>query len=603
MAKKNTAQASETRSGSRQKIADFQHQVEERVSRGYTCLGLSLPQVSDIPLDSQDSKREAMAGEGSKYPGGNTMRRTFGMFDSKQSNPRHVDGKGTKDYGYIPWGPNNDLPNQIYSLAANLPYTSAAIRFLVDLTVGHGPKLMYKWARYAGGTVKEEMVPYEHAGTLIRGRLRELKAQLEQREQEMAASEESGGEGGSQHSAYGMTVNTIGWDDALNPKPAVEEEKPEDEPGTLEYEINSLKKDYMEWERTLPEYEAFTEDNNLTQHFLECMTDYWHMDMYYPEVGLTIGTTEEWNPKIKYVDRIPNVCGRLEQMDSRLRINYVYYSESWRKAATVELNSKEIVARPAVQGKTMLGGLRGLVADYNKRKVRPKGRPAWVVCPIRYPSPNPYYPRPAWWSIFSSLVYNYASTLVYDKAIARQNSTMWSKIIFIDQQYLEQIFIMKNAETPEEQEKIRNDIYNRVNKLLQQKENNGKTLLMDKYLGPDGKTVQYSIEIVDVPQPTSGAETKDELEEISSIIFFAFGVHPALIGSVPGKSGSTGGTYQRELILIKQNLLDPARSLYLKFLQNIAAFNGWDKHAVWKISDLVLTTLDRSKTGTEETTN
>ena len=126
---------------------------------------------------------------------------------------------------------------------------------------------------------------------------------------------------------------------------------------------------------------------------------------------------------------------------------------------------------------------------------------------------------------------------------------------------------------------------------------------MDKYLGPDGKTVQYSIEIVDVPQPSSGAETKDELEEISSIIFFAFGVHPALIGAVPGKSGSSGGTYQRELTLIKQNLLDPTRSLYLKFLQNIHTFNKWDKHGVWKICDLVLTTLDRSKTGTEEAVN
>jgi hypothetical protein len=288
-------------------------------------------------------------------------------------------------------------------------------------------------------------------------------------------------------------------------------------------------------------------------------------------------------------------------MDSNLRINHVYYTERWRKDATAELDAREIVAYPAVQNKTMLGGWKNIVA--RNQRTRLKDRPAWVACPIRYPSPNPYYPRAAWWSIFSSMVYNYANTLVIDKAIARQNSTMWSKIIFIDQDYLARIFDLQGAETPEEQEKSRNDIHNRVNNLLQQKENNGKTLLMDKYMGPDGKTVQYSIEIVDVPQPASGAETKDELEEISSIIFFAFGVHPALIGAVPGKSGSTGGTYQRELILIKQNLLDPARSLYLKFLQNIASFNGWDKHAVWKISDLVLTTLDRSKTGTEEVTN
>lgn len=592
MAKNKSSKAPEN--GASQRIESFRSEVKDRVDRGYTCLGISLPQVTDIALGSQDEKRCALAGENSRMPGGKAAHLSFGMFDNKQSNPMPVENAGTPGFGYIPWGPNNDLPNMIYNLASRLPYTEAALKFLVELTVGHGPKLMYRWARYAGGTVKEEFVPYEHAGVLIRSRMRELKSQLEQREAAMSVGEEGSGESA-------QASSTLAWEDALCPKPEQPKGNPEDEPGTLEFEIRELKRFYGEWERTLPEYKEFIENNNLTLHFLECMTDYWHMDLYIPTVGFTIGRSDGWNPKIKYVDRVADVCGRLEQMDSQLRINYVYYSEAWRKDATAELSARDIVAYPAVQNKTMLGGWRGIVA--RNQRTRVKNRPSWVACPIRYPSPNPYYPRPSWWSIFSSMVYDYASNLVVDKAIARQNATMWSKIIFIDQEYLARIFDLQGAETPEEQEKIRNDIYARVNRLLQRKENNGKTLLMDKYLGSDGKTVQYSIEIVDVPQPASGAETKDELEEISSIIFFAFGVHPALIGAVPGKSGSTGGTYQRELILIKQNLLDPARSLYLKFLQNIAAFNKWDPNAVWKISDLVLTTLDRSKTGTEETTN
>lgn len=593
MAKKNTSDAS--REGSAKGISEFRKTVEKKVSGGYTCLGLSLPQVTTVPLDSQEKKRSALAGANSNMPGGKTAQLSFGMFDCKQSNPVPVENAGTPGFGYIPWGPQNDLPNRIYNLAANLPYTAAAIKFLIDLTVGHGPKLMYKWARYSAGSVEEELVPYEHAGVLLRNRLAELNAKLaEAKEAKLQEGEGSGDEGSSQ-------AATISWSEAINPVPCEPETDPAEEPGTLEFEIRQLKEDYKAWKATLPEYEEFIENNNLTLHFLECMTDYWHMDMYYPTIGFTIGRSEGWAPKIKYVDRIPDVCGRLEQMDSQLRINHVYYSEKWRNDATAELSEKEIVAYPAVQNKTMLGGWRGIVQKNQRTRVR--NRPAWVACPIRYPSPNPYYPRAAWWSVISSMVYDYASNLVVDKAVARENATMWSKIIFIDQEYLSRIYDLQGADTPEAQDKIRNTIYNRVNKLLQRKENNGKALLMDKYLGADGKTVQYSIEIVDVPQPASGAETKDELEEISSIIFFAFGVHPALIGAVPGKSGSTGGTYQRELILIKQNLLDPARSLYLKFLQNIAAFNGWDKHAVWKISDLVLTTLDRSKTGTEEVTN
>ena len=597
MAKKNEGSASAGSSAS-EKINGFRKKVEGLRERGFTCIGHLMPQVTEFPVASPEDKRCALADTNKYHPGGKSAHKTFGMFDSKQSNPTPVENAGTPGFGYIPWGPDNDLPNKIYNLVASLPYTAAAIKFLIDVTVGRGPKLMYKWARYAGGTVEEELVPYEHAGVLLRNRIRELRNELTRHNSDFS---EEGGEEGSQKTSSPPPGSAILWNDAIGSNPDNAGKEPE--PGTLEYEISQLERDYKIWAGVLPEHERFVSENNLTLHFLECMTDYMHMDIYLPTVGFEIGKAGEWNPKIRAVDRIQDVCGRLEQMDSMLRVNYVYYSEKWRQDSTAELGGKDIVAYPAVQNKTMLNGWRKIV-EKNKR-TRVKERPSWVACPIRYPSmQNPYYPRPPWWSIFTSMVYNYASTLVVDKAIARENAVMWSKLIFIDQDYLARICDLEGAETTEEQEKIRNDIYNRVNKLLQNKENNGKSLMMDKYVAADGKTVHYSIEIVDVPQPASGADTKDELEEISSIIFFAFGVHPALIGATPGKSGSTGGTYQRELMLIKQNLLDPARSLYLKFLQNIYAFNGWDSaHAVWKVSDLVLTTLDRSKTGTEEVVN
>ena len=604
MAKKKTTEA--PAEGVKEKIESFRSRVEGYVTRGYTCLGTSVADVKEVELSGKDSMRTAMAKETSEFPGGKNAHHTFSMFDGKQSNPVPVDGAGTDGFGYIPWGPKNDLPNKIYNLGASLPYTAAALRFLTDLTAGHGPVLMYKWPRYAGGTLTEELVPFEHAGVLIQNRLRELRNKLKEEE----AQKQETQDGEEESSSSPASGSIIHWNQALqlgeepmgeSPVPPKEEEV-EPEIGSLEYEIKELEADYKEWKRSWEEIDEFIKNNNLTLHFLKCTMDYVHMDMYFPTVGFNVGNSGKWDAKIKYVGHIPVVCARMEQMDSNLRSNYVYYSEKWRQDATAELQGRAVVAYPAVMNETMVNGWKKIV-DSNQR-TRVKDRPTTVACPIRYPSmQNPYYSRPAWWSIFPSMVYQYASTLVVDKAIARQNSTMWSKIIFIDQQYLEQVFLLMNAETPEEQQKVRNDIYNRVNRLLQQKENNGKTLLMDKYLGPDGKTVQYSIDIVDVPQPSSGAETKDELEEISSIIFFAFGVHPALIGAVPGKSGSSGGTYQRELTLIKQNLLAPTRSLYLKFLQNIHTFNKWDKHGVWKISDLVLTTLDRSKTGTEETVN
>ena len=178
---------------------------------------------------------------------------------------------------------------------------------------------------------------------------------------------------------------------------------------------------------------------------------------------------------------------------------------------------------------------------------------------------------------------------------------MWGKMIFINSEYLRAICDEQDASTQEQVEEVRQGIYRRVNDFLQRRENNGKTIMLDSFVGPDGKTMQKAVEIVDVPGTTEAKELKDELEEISSIIFFAIGVHPALIGAVPGKSGSTGGTYQRELQLRKQNQLSPRQRIYLQFLKNVYTFNGWDPHGELVIRQQVLTTLDRSATGTEET--
>lgn len=173
-------------------------------------------------------------------------------------------------------------------------------------------------------------------------------------------------------------------------------------------------------------------------------------------------------------------------------------------------------------------------------------------------------------------------------------------MIFINLSYLKQLFDQRGADTPDDQQKIINDIHGRINQFLQVRGNNGKGIFLDSFLSQDEKTLWKSIEIVDVPQPSNGADTKTELEEISSIIFFAMGIHPALIGAIPGKSGSSGGTFQRELQLLKQMQVSPRQRIYLRFLQSISTFNEWDSHAVWVIKEQVLTTLDRNKNGVEE---
>lgn len=577
MKKNDNVQSSRVGRGrkNRREIQEFEQKVKSLKEHGFSVLAPA--HVTEI---SNLVSSEANLSKGSGMIGGAGIQRTFGLFDEAQSNPHPVDGVGTKDLGFIPWGTGNMLPNLIFNLVVSLPYTASAIKYIIDLTVGYGPSLMYPCVRYSNGSVQDELVPYNNAGVLIMNRIREVRALMAQ---------EGGGDNGNVSSG-----STVTWKKAIGVQP---EDNPEI--GTLAYELKQLLIDYKEWERTKLEVDTFIENNNLLLHYMKCMTDDAHMDIYFPTIGLSIGRVgEEWNPKIVKIGHLPAVCTRMEEMDEKLRINYVYYSEKWRQDATAKLEARDVVAYPTLMPENMLPELRRQVRKNQKSSIR--RRPTWFCCPNYYPSMlKPYYPQPAWWSIFPSKVYEYASTLITDKAVARQNATMWGKMIFINNEYLRAIFDEKGADTPEEKEAIRNQIYADVNSFLQRRENNGKTIFLDMFVGTDGKTMQHAVEIVDVPQVVSGADTKDELEEISSIIFFAIGVHPALIGAVPGKSGSSGGTFQRELHLLKQSQVSPRQRIYLRWLQNIHAFNNWDKKGVWVVREPVLTTLDRNPTGIE----
>lgn len=561
---------------SRTEVNAFDNRVKTLLERGFSVLAPA--HVTEISMEGSSS--ESRLGSGGMI-GGGAIQQTFSLFDEAQSHPMPVENAGTKGLGYIPWGPGNKLPNLIYSLVASLPYTAAAIKYIADLTVGGGPALMYRWARYVGGSVKEELIPYENAGVLISNRMREVRDQLTER---------------NQNNPPDASGRTVKWSQAIGAEPTDEPES-----GTLEFEVKQLKEDYATWTSTMKEYEKFMEDNDLGLHYLKCMTDDTHMDIYFPTIGLSVGRAQEaWNPKIVRIGHLPAVCTRMEEMDERLHVNNVYYSERWRADATVKLQAQEITSYPALMPENRLSDLRSIVRKNQNSSTR--RRPTWFCCPTYYPSLfRPYYPQPAWWSIFPSKAYEYASTLITDKATMRQNSTMWGKMIFINNEYLQAMFSDAGADTQEEKEAIRNRIYNNVNSFLMKRENSGKTICLDSFLSNDGKTLMNAVEIIDVPQVSSSKDLKDELEEISSIIFFAIGVHPALIGAVPGKSSSTGGTFQREIQLLKQNQVSPRQRIYLKWLQNIHAFNRWDKHGVWVIKQQVLTTLDRNPSGTEDT--
>lgn len=579
------------------KAKKFDKEVRGLVDRGYIPLtpsGLSFAGMPHSGSVSNDAGNTMLDSCGESAIGGMKAQKNFSFFDGKQSQPKAIPEKiGTTGLGYIPWGPKDNLPNQIFSYANALPYTAAALKYITDLTVGLGPKLMYTWPHYVNGTVKEELIPYEHAGVLIRGRMREVRDKIAKRDLE-------GQSRGVTSESNTNESRTIHFYEARRSQVEDKTVTPEDKPlpGSYEEELYLLEQDLTAWETTMTEASRFIEENNLELHYQKCITDDTCMDIYFPTYGLSRGRAGSWNPKIVSIGHLPDVCTRMEQMDKNWRVNYVYFSEKWRQDATPELEKKDVVAYPVLSPQSTLKDLRQIVE--NNKHAGIKRRPLWFCVPTFYPSMlKPYYPQPAWWSIFPSQIYNYASTLVYDKATARQNATMWGKMIFLNLSYFKQICDQKGIKTPEEVQEIKNEIYDQVKNFLMKRENNGKTLFVESFLSQDEKTLWKSIEIVDVPQATTETDTKEALGEISRTIFFALGVHPSLIGADPGGS-STGGTFQRELQLLKQQQVSPRQRIYLKFMNNIISFNKWDSHATWIIREQVLTTLDRNANGMED---
>ncbi len=520
-------------------------------------------------------------------------------FDSRVDSVKKVVVNGQElGLGYVEWGPGNNVPSTIPPLAYSLPYTAAPLRYLADLTAGLGPKLMYRMGMVTReDRVYTQYIEYRDAGLLLRKIVRNLEEGRK-----------------SEDPLNGITVieqEVLGAEGQKNGS-------------TLPDELDEARKALLDWERTWYGYEEkdenddsnyrpgakqFLEENNLDLHIMRCEQDDVALDFYFPTVGFEKGRANRWgNPKIVEVSVLPAHSTRLEKMNENRHINHVYFSDNWRTLGqktshTANTESQKIAMYSAAMPQHLLRDLRYIVKSNQRTRIS-KGRPLWVVCPTFYPSgQKPYYSQPAWWSVFTSKAFDFSSTILYDKAKARENKTSWGKIFYISLDWLEQVMADEGLQgKPEEQQEFIDELERSMEDFLQHRENHGKMMRQWMWEGKDGKE-HHNIEIVDVAETTKDAAAagKDELEMATSPIFLALGVDPRLVG-VPMVHSSNGGTALREMHLLKQQQLNVKQRLYLQFLNTVARFNEWDDHAEFIIKQQTLTTLDNSKTGTVETT-
>lgn len=565
---------------------DFLKLHRDLASRGYVAIDvLKKGEVRDINLaiaDAANIGATDMAatmgcGEWSNGP----LSKVAWSFDGQQETvvkPCDKDGKPLGN-GYVKWGVADNVPSVIPPLALASPYTAAPLRYLADLTGGLGVRLYYHMRN-------GDLVEYQNAGDKLQQIVDDLEAEQrqEQRTQESKALQRA------RKDLEEWENSWYGFDVADNPD---------------ERDSRLRSKTHV------PGAKEFLEDNNMDLHLARCMQDNVNLDIYFPTIGLQRGRSRRWDypakPRIIRIDALPAHSTRLGVMDSNRYIHNVYFSDSLRTKGSIGIHTvtnasedRSFKMYPCAMPQHLLSEIRYQVESNNN--VRIKDRPTWIVCPTFYPSGNkPYYPQPAWWSVFTSKAFDFSATILYDKYKQRENNTSWGRIIYISLDYLDQVFADEGYQgNPEKQQEFIDSLDQSIEQFLQQRENNGKMMRQFMWTGADGKE-HKNVEVVDVKETTNDAVKagKEELELSTSPIFLALQVDPRLVG-VPMVAASNGGTALREMQLLKQQMLSIHQRSYCRFLNAVATYNEWSR-AEWKIVQQTLTTLDASKTGTVET--
>lgn len=503
---------------------------------------------------------------------------------------------GSPDKGYITWGADNRVPNVVSLLTGMLPYTAAGHKFNTDLLAGMGPEPVYHSVRYqiGGGLIRED-IPYADAGVFLQGLIHDLRLQRDKLTEPQVQQD-------------GSFIQTSSMSASV---------------ADIDKQIEQLEADYKKWEHDAPEIKAFCEatDNSLT--FIQMASDMQLLYMCYPELDLNQVSTDTdddgqlhvsnvWKPKVQAIRYRPAHICRLERMDDEGKINYVYLSNRFYDdpVAMQDIKDQEITAIPALSRETPLADLQRHVREARQKRVAVKKRPTRFILVCSYPTPGrPYYSVPAWHSIFTGDIYEYASTIITDRNTRKKNANVIGRVIYIHNDYLNALYTQQTTYeqqaraqgkkyTVKTKEQLRDEMYSEINNWLNRRSNAGQSLIAFTFTGTDGKDHE-SFKVVEIEgaSKSNADANQTELLEISSIIFFAMGLDSILVGNTPGKTGTNSGTDLRTRYLMKQIQMSPMQQILLRPWYVSSQFNEWDEHLRWKVRREVITTLDNSKTG------
>lgn len=231
------------------------------------------------------------------------------------------------------------------------------------------------------------------------------------------------------------------------------------------------------------------------------------------------------------------------------------------------------------------------------------------VCMSLYlPSPGrPYYSYPNWYSVFRSGWYDQIRNIPELKSAILEHNLGVRHIIYVSDKYFaykEQQAGLTQDSPIEKRMELKKKVVKELNDWACGVESQGKSMTVLKEMTGNGNTEEKYITVETIQDTIKEGEFLTDYETVANIISYAMGVHPSLIGAVPGKnSNSLSGSNIREIYLMKQAQMRPFIDLALRPFSVVKKINGWDNDISVVMPEYIFTTLDQNKSGKEESTN
>ncbi len=161
-----------------------------------------------------------------------------------------------------------------------------------------------------------------------------------------------------------------------------------------------------------------------------------------------------------------------------------------------------------------------------------------------------------------------------------------------------------NDFSTEKKEKLREELVKKIDDHMSGNKAGGRSLISPYFRDASGNLIK-GIEVEAIDNKIKDGNFLPDAASGNAEILFSMGVDPCLLGAgIPGAKNLSGsGSDKREAYTILCTRMPIKRERTLEIFNRVRDWNGWDDTLVGNFPNIVLTTLDKEKSGQKEVVN